>query len=154
MFTWGRSNKTDRKYITVLDIGTTKVVALVMYVQDNEVYITGRGIAKQTLGGMRGGMIVDLDLVTAVCQKAIKEAVAETGIVPRDLVLGASGQLVEGVTTTIHYDRVHPDHPLEHGELKNIIYKIQHRSEEKLRESLRDKFADQHPDIELIHAAI
>lgn len=154
MFSWGRSKQPDHKYFIVLDIGTTKIVALIVYVENNEVCVAGRGIAKHLSDSMRGGMIIDLDGATKTAHEAIELAVAELGFTPRELIIGVNGQLVEGVTTTIHYDRVHPDHPLEHSELKNIIYKIQHRSEEKLRDSLREKFVDQHPDIELIHAAV
>lgn len=154
MFSWGRSKQPDHRYFIVLDIGTTKTVALLVYVENNEVCVAGRGIAKHLVDSMRGGMIIDLDAVTKTAREAIDQAVLGMGFVPKELILGVNGQLVEGVTTTIHYDRVHPDHPLEHSELKNIIYKIQHRSEEKLRESLREKFIDQHPDIELIHAAV
>src|SRR5690606_24057948 len=42
----------------------------------------------------------------------------------------------------------------EQSELKNIIYTIQRRSQEKLRENLQEKFMDSHPDIELMHASI
>ena len=63
------------------------------------------------------------------------------------MVIGVGGQLVESVTTTIHYDRAHPEQVLDASELKNIIYKIQQRISERLRTVLREKFSDAHPDF-------
>lgn len=151
---WGPQTKPARHHLLVLDVGTSVVKALVVYLENNEVCIAGRGYANQLDGSMRGGMIIDLQAVALTCKKAIHEATVNFETPPVDLIFGVNGQLVEGVTTTIHYDRAHPDHPLEHSELKNIIYKIQQRSDEKLREVLSRKFVDHQPDIELIHAAV
>ena len=149
---WGRKQSTP-DHLLVLDIGTAYVKAAVFYVADNQAHLTARGLAKQPTGGMRGGMIVDLPSVADACQQAIDYALGESDIKLDSVILGVNGQLIEGVTTTVHYDRAHPDQPIEQAELKNIIY-IQQRSSEKLRASLREKFLDDHPDIELIHAGV
>ncbi len=151
---WGLRKKTIQDLPLVLDIGTSYVKAVVFYVEDNVVHVVGRSLQKQSPGSMRGGMIVDMPSVVETCQQAIGQAIGGSDISCSSVILGVNGQLVEGITTTVHYDRAHPDQPLEHSELKNIIYKIQQRSSEKLRQSLSEKFLDDHPDIELIHAAV
>jgi len=150
---WGRKQSAP-DHLLVLDIGTSYVKAVIFYATDNQVQIVARGLAKQTADSMRGGMIVDLPAVATTCNRAIDDALGESDWQLTNVILGVNGQLIEGVTTTVHYDRAHPEQPIEHTELKNIIYKIQQRSSEKLRTSLSEKFLDDHPDIELIHAGI
>ena len=154
MFSWGQDQKPEYHHLLVLDIGTSVVKALVIYIEENEVNVVNRGYAAQSHGSMRGGMITDFTSVVDVCRQAISKATEGMDHPPTDLILGVNGQMVEGVTTTLHYDRTHPQHPLEQSELKNIIYTIQRRSQEKLRENLQEKFMDSHPDIELMHASI
>jgi len=151
---WGSSTLPTKNYLVVLDIGTLWAKALVIYIENNEVCVVGRGYVKHAANSMRGGMITNVAQVADTCREAIAKATKDLEASPQDLIIGVNGQLVEGVTTTLHYDRAHPDHPLEQAELKNIIYTIQHRSSEKLRESIREKFNDAHPDVELIHAAV
>lgn len=151
---WGRKQPVEQEYILVLDIGTSFAKAVVFYIKDNDAHIVGRYQHKQTAGSMRGGMIVNLPEVVETCREAIKGATEKLEIDIGSVVLGVNGQLIEGVTTTVHYDRAHTDHPLEHSELKNIIYKIQQRSSDRLKSSLSEKFLEEHPDIELIHASV
>jgi cell division protein FtsA len=154
MFGWGQKELSGKHYLIVLDVGTVVAKALVVYLENNEVCVVGRSYVRQSEDSMRGGMIADIASVSATCKQAIEEACAGLDELPKDLILGVNGQLVEGVTTTLHYDRAHPEHPLEHSELKNIIYKIQQGSAEKLRAALNEKFLNTHPDIQLIHAAV
>lgn len=151
---WGLGKKKNQDLPLILDIGTAYVKAVVFYVEDNKVHIVGRGLQKQSPGSMRGGMIVDMSSAVEACRQAIAQAIGDNAVACSSVILGVNGQLVEGITTTVHYDRAHPDQPLEHSELKNIIYRIQQRSSEKLRQNLAEKFLDDHPDIELIHAAV
>jgi len=150
---WGLRKKSVQDLPLVLDIGTTWVKAVAFYVESNTVNVVGRGLQRQTPDSMRGGMVVDLPAVVETCQQAIDQALGGN-FTCSSVILGVNGQLVEGITTTVHYDRAHPDQPLEHSEIKNIIYKVQQRAHEKLRQTLADKFLDDHPDIDLIHAAI
>lgn len=150
---WGPSKQPGKEYQLVLDIGTTLLKAYLFTVEDNEVHIAAKSFQEQQPGSMRGGMIVDLSSVIETAKIALNE-VSGPDINITSVILGVNGQLVEGVTTTVHYDRAFPDHPLDAAELKNIIYKIQQRSSDKLRANLQEKFADTHPDVELIHAGI
>ncbi|RLC37682.1 hypothetical protein DRH29_01130 [candidate division Kazan bacterium] len=151
---WGRKKQADHEYILVLDIGTSFVKAVVCFIEDNQAHIVSHRRCKQTANSMRGGMIVNLPEVVKACRTAIDLATQDLDTEVTSAVLGINGQLIESVTTTVHYDRAHSNHPLEHSELKNIIYKIQQRSSEKLRSSLSEKFLEDHPDIELIHASV
>lgn len=151
---WGRKAKPEPQKQLILDLGTETVKAVILFVEDNEIHIVGRAYIKYPPKSVQGGVIVDLAATAAACRKAIEVASAQAGSTPQSVIIGVCGQLVESVTTTVHYDRAHPEQILEAGELKNIIYKVQQRSSERLRNVLREKFSDSHPDVELIHAAV
>ncbi len=154
MSPWGKSQSAGPHHYIVLDVGTVVVKALCVYIENGEVTIAGRHYVAQSPGSMRGGWIIDLPQLVATCQAAIAGATADLDTPPTDLIIGVNGQLVEGVTNTVHYDRTNFSEPLELAELKNIIYRIQQRSHDKLRDSLRERFSDQHPEVELIHASV
>ena len=62
-----------KEYITVLDIGTSKVVALIGEVQaDNQIHIVGFG--QEPSYGLKSGMVNNIDATTQTIRKAIREA--------------------------------------------------------------------------------
>lgn len=151
---WGRSKPNQPEHLLVLDIGTAFVKAVLYYVADNQIHVVSSAVRLHEPSSMKGAMVANLHDVILACKESIEAVWQDSGITCRRAIFGVNGQLVEGVTTTVHYDRAHPEQPLEHSELKNIIYKIQQRSSEKLRASLQERFMDDHPDIELIHASV
>jgi len=151
---WGRKTKSEPHQQLILDLGTRTVKAVVVFIADNEVHVAGRAYVRYLPKSVQGGVIINLDETATVCREAIAEVTKQAGFRPQSAIIGVSGQLVESITTTIHYDRAHPEQALDAAELKNIIYKIQQRSSERLRGVLQEKFANAHPDVELIHAAI
>ncbi len=151
---WGRKTNSGPQRQLILDLGTGTVKAVIIFVEDNELHIAGRAYVKYPPKSVQGGVIVDLDAVAGACREAITLAAAQADYQPQSVIFGVGGQLVESVTTTVHYDRAHPEQSLDASELKNIIYKVQQRSSERLKGVLREKFADAHPNVELIHAAV
>lgn len=151
---WGRKTKSEPHQQLILDIGTQTVKALLVFVADNEVHVTGRAYAKFKPTIAHGGVIADINGMAEVCRAVIEAVTKQSGYTPKSVIVGVNGQLVESVTTTVHYDRANPEQSLDANELKNIIYKVQQRSSERLKAVLKDKFDDAHPDVELIHAAI
>lgn len=67
------SKKTDKNLITALDIGTSKVVALVAEAEENgKVNVIGVGVHPST--GLKKGVIVNIDTTVAAIKKAIEDA--------------------------------------------------------------------------------
>ncbi|STZ76890.1 cell division protein FtsA [Bergeriella denitrificans] len=61
------------KYISALDIGTSKVIALIGEVQeDNEIHIVGLGQAPSR--GLKAGMVTNIDATAQAIQQAVHEA--------------------------------------------------------------------------------
>lgn len=151
---WGQNKQAKPEHSLVLDIGTSFVKVCLYYIEDNQIHVVSSAVRSHEANAMNGAMVANLHDVILACKETIESVWEDSGVVCRRVIFGVNGQLVEGVTTTVHYDRAHSEAPLEHSELKNIIYKIQQRSSEKLRSSLRERFLDDHPDIELIHATV
>ncbi|MDD5605975.1 MAG: cell division FtsA domain-containing protein [Patescibacteria group bacterium] len=151
---WGLTKQTKPEHLLVLDIGTSFVKAVLYYIDNNQVRVVSSAVRQHEPNSMKGAMVANLHDVILACKETVEAVWEDSGEACRQTIFGVNGQLIEGVTTTVHYDRAHPEQPLEHAELKNIIYKIQQRSSEKLRTSLQEKFLDDHPDIELIHASV
>ena len=61
------------KYISALDIGTSKVIALIGEVQeDNEIHIVGLGQAPSR--GLKAGMVTNIDATAQAIKQAMNEA--------------------------------------------------------------------------------
>jgi cell division protein FtsA len=77
--------------ITGLDVGTTKVCAVIAEVgSDAEPEVLGVGIAP--CAGLRKGIVVDLDATTAAIHKALDEAERMVGEEVRSVLLGVTGE--------------------------------------------------------------
>jgi len=85
--------KTDR-YVVALDIGSTKVGALVgERLEDGSVNVIGKGAAAAR--GMRKGNIVDVDKVVESIKKAVEEAEIMAGVEIVNAFVGVSGPHVK-----------------------------------------------------------
>lgn len=82
--------------IAALEIGTTRTVALIGEVDDDQrVTITGRGVYPST--GVRKGQVVDLDLARVGVEMAVRQAADESEVNVGQLLLAASGGHIEAV---------------------------------------------------------
>ena len=62
-----------KKYISALDIGTSKVIALIGEVQeDNEIHIIGLGQAPSR--GLKAGMVTNIETTAQAIKQAMEEA--------------------------------------------------------------------------------
>ncbi len=147
------SPKRERLF-TVLDIGTEYVKALVCLAQGKEVEILGKGMRRQNQGEMESGAITDIAGVIEHCHSAMREADRMAGVSPTQMVLGVSGELIKGATSTITYKRRDPSSKIHQEELKNIVHKVQWKAFEKVRGDLAYETGFNEIDVKLVHAAI
>jgi len=148
---FGVSNKNSG---VVLDIGTEFVKALIFKVEDKTARIIGCGRAREKLTDIQGGVVTDIEGVVENCRKALVKAEKMAKIAPTRVVMGIAGELVKGMTTTVHYDRAHPRKKIEFSELKTIVEKVQGRAYAKAREILSTETGHKEIDIKLVNAAI
>jgi len=81
--------------IVGLDIGTTKICAVVGEVRDGQVEIVGVGNAS-TAGGMRKGVVVNIENTVRSIRKAIEEAETMAGCEIRSVYAGVGGGQTKG----------------------------------------------------------
>ena len=84
--------------IVGLDIGTTKICAVVGEVRDNQVEIVGIGTAP-TGGGLRKGVVVNIEHTVKAIRKAVEEAENMAGCEIRSVVTGVAGAHIQGHNT-------------------------------------------------------
>lgn len=151
-----KQRRKKANYALALDIGTVVVKALIFRVDSKEgkAYVIGVGRTNQALGDMQSGAVTDIAGVVATCEKAIREAGAQVGGRPSQVILGIAGELVKGSTTTVHYERLKPKTKIDMPELKNILHKVQWKAFDKVRKQLAWETGHSEIDVKLINAAI
>jgi cell division protein FtsA len=85
----------NQELIVGLDIGTTKVCAVVGEVRDNLVEIVGIGTAP-TGGGLRKSVVVNIDNTVKAIRKAVEEAETMAGCEIRSVYTGVAGAHIQG----------------------------------------------------------
>jgi cell division protein FtsA len=84
--------------VAALDIGTTKVVALVGEMdKEGKIYVIGHGEA--AADGLRRGVVVDLEKTVASIQKAIKDAALVSGTEIDRVTVGIAGEHIRSVNS-------------------------------------------------------
>ena len=135
----------QKRYISVLDIGTSKVLALIGEVQDdNEIHIVGLG--QSVSRGLRAGMVPNLDATVQAIRQAVNEAelMADTKIT--HVTTGIAGnhirslnsqgvvKIKDGEVTQADIDRaietakavnIPPDHKILHAVVQDYIIDTQ-----------------------------
>ena len=93
-----RGKKINKKSQDELDIGTSKVVAVVAEVtSDNSTEIIGLGIHPSR--GLRNGVVVDIDSTTSAIKKSISEAESMAGCHISSCYVGISGSHIRGLNS-------------------------------------------------------
>ncbi len=146
--------RSGENYFLALDIGTDVVKALVCEVEGTKAKVLGVGKRKQKLGDMQSGVVMDIASVIANCHGAIKEAENMAGVTTEKMILGISGELVKGATSTTSYIRRDANSKMDLAELKNIVHKVQWRAFDQVRSQLADETGYNEIDVKLVNAAI
>ena len=79
-----------RKYITGLDIGTTKICAIVGQI-DEDGQLTVLGVGSNPSLGLKKGMVIDIDSTVDSIKKAVHKAQQMAGVDIKDVFVGIAG---------------------------------------------------------------
>jgi len=91
-------SRTEEKYIVALDIGTSKVCALVAEISDRgQLEIIGKGTSP--MKGTRRGNIINLDQAIEAVKKAVDEAEVMAGLQIESVYVGVSGDHIRSVNS-------------------------------------------------------
>ena len=86
--------KMNERIVVGVDIGTTKVCAVVAAVDDlNRINILGLGVAESE--DLNPGVVVNIDKTVAAVQYAVEEAERAAGVTVRSVIVGIAGDHVQ-----------------------------------------------------------
>ncbi|AEP37021.1 cell division protein FtsA [Taylorella asinigenitalis 14/45] len=95
------SRESKKELLVAIDIGTTKVVAVVAEALDEpgKFDVIGTGQAP-TGGGIRNGIVVNIDTTVKAIQKALEEAELMADCRIREAIVGISGAHIQSINST------------------------------------------------------
>ncbi len=153
MFSIGKKKKKSQ-YAISLDIGTEFVKALIFRIEGEKGYVVGVGRERQKLSDMQGGTVTDIAGVINNCERALKQAVDQARVVPKQVIIGIAGEWVKGLTTHVHYVRPDSRQKIGMKELQEIIEQVQAKALEKARTTLAWETGHKEIDVRLVNSAV
>ncbi|HET7267713.1 MAG TPA: cell division protein FtsA [Oleiagrimonas sp.] len=112
------NRKNEKQLVVGLDIGTSKVVAIVgEYTPDEPVEIIG--IGSHISRGLKRGSVVDIESTVHSIQRAVEEAELMAGCDIRSVYASVSGSHLE--TKNSHGTAAIRDHEVTHGDLEQVL---------------------------------
>ncbi len=108
-----------KEHITGLDIGTTKVCAVVGEVDDGEVHIAGVGSVPSS--GIRKGVVIDIEATTNAIEDAVERAERMSGEEIRGLYVGISGEHISSTNSRGIIAISRGDHEISPSDVERVI---------------------------------
>ncbi len=106
-----------------LDIGTTKIVALVGKKNEyNKVEILGLGKSKSL--GVHRGVVNNITQTIQSIQKAIDDANSNSGCVINDVVVGIAGQHIRSIQHSDYITRENPESVINDEDIQRLIQQV------------------------------
>ena len=87
----------NKQYVSALDVGTSKVIALIGEVVADEINIVGMGLAESR--GLRAGMVTNIDATAQAIQQAMSEAERMAECKISSVVTGISGNHIRSLNS-------------------------------------------------------
>src|SRR6266702_1624721 len=139
---------------TALDIGTEFAKALVFEIDETGLgVVRGVGRKRQGLSHMQSGTVADIAAVVDNCSVALQEAEEMAGFRPSQVVIGISGELVKGFTTTHSQERKKPDQSITEAELQKLIDLVQREALREAERAITWETGLPHVDVWFVDAA-
>jgi cell division protein FtsA len=110
----------EGKILTALDIGTTKVAALIARVLENG-SIEVIGLGSSTHAALRKGSIINLEASVQAIREAVEKAEMQAGTEVTNCLLGVSGEFVESRNSQGVVGTTGPDGEITKEDVKNAI---------------------------------
>jgi cell division protein FtsA len=114
-----RRRKQKSRLITGLDIGTTKVCAIIGQIDENgALHILGLGSAPSR--GMRRGVVTNINDTVDSLAKAYRQATELARLQPRELHVGIAGDHISGVNLTGMVEVANPEAGINQRDLDRV----------------------------------
>ncbi len=107
------------KIIAGLDIGTTKIAALIAEVTPKEVKLVGVGTHPSV--GLKRGMVVNIEHTVESIKKAMQQAELMAGLKVRSVYVGIAGDHIRGINSTAVVSVGRDDHEITEDDVRRVI---------------------------------
>ncbi|ULJ59549.1 cell division protein FtsA [Wielerella bovis] len=87
----------NKQYVSALDVGTSKVIALIGEVVNDDINIVGMGLAESR--GLKAGMVTNIDATAQAIQQAMSEAERMAECKIKSVVTGISGNHIRSLNS-------------------------------------------------------
>ena len=140
---------------TILDIGTTFAKAMIVKVNGDHAEVLGVGRHQQSFTHMSDGIITDIPSVIANCNEALQKAEKAAGVISApSAIIGISGELVKGTSTTVSTQRSQPTKQITSKELESLITAAQGQVLKKVKERVAAEIGYGNPDVQIMNATV
>jgi cell division protein FtsA len=89
-----------RNFVVGLDIGTTKICAIVAEVHDDDGSMTVVGIGKSPSEGLNRGVVVNIEKTINSIRDAVEQAQQQSGVGIEEVIVGIAGDHIQSFQTT------------------------------------------------------
>jgi cell division protein FtsA len=113
----------DNKIAVGLDIGTTKIVAMIGRKNEyGKIEVVGIGKAKSL--GVKRGVVSNITQTIQSIQQAVDEAESVSGIKIEDVVVGIAGQHIRSLHHSDYITRNNPDEVIEDIDIDDLVSQV------------------------------
>lgn len=110
-----------RNIVVGLDIGTTKVCAIVAEINDSTGATTVLGIGKAPSDGLHRGVVANIEKTVRSIQQAIDQAQQQSGIAIEEVVVGIAGDHIQSFQTTGIISISNPDREISQDDVDRLL---------------------------------
>ena len=113
----------DNKIAVGLDIGTTKIVAMIGRKNEyNKIEVVGIGKAKSL--GVKRGVVSNITQTIQSIQQAVDEAESVSGVKIAEVVVGIAGQHIRSLHHSDYITRNNADEVIDEEDIENLVNQV------------------------------
>ncbi|EAR13118.1 cell division protein FtsA [Polaribacter irgensii 23-P] len=113
----------DNKIAVGLDIGTTKIIAMIGRKNEyNKIEVIGIGKAKSL--GVKRGVVSNITQTIQSIQQAVEEAESVSGMKIEDVIVGIAGQHIRSLHHSDYITRNNADEVIEEADIENLVNQV------------------------------
>jgi cell division protein FtsA len=111
------------RIVTGLDVGTTKVCALIGQA-DEDSHLRILGVGSSPSHGLRKGIVVDIDRTVQSIQQAVTKAEQMAGVTVRDVYVGIAGAHIISQNSRAMIEIANPLRGVSHKDIERVLDRV------------------------------
>ena len=113
----------DNKIAVGLDIGTTKIIAMIGRKNEyDKIEVVGIGKAKSL--GVKRGVVSNITQTIQSIQQAVEEAESVSGMKIEDVIVGIAGQHIRSLHHSDYITRNNADEVIDEADIENLVNQV------------------------------